>query len=90
MSAIPIGESSDEVVAPDEFMNCKKAHEVKAMSEVVASLAKCCRVKQVKCLKCNLVKNKLNLVFLIICFCFSGDRRGFRERLPVLVSVHAV
>ncbi|XP_042577785.1 methyltransferase-like protein 25 isoform X1 [Cyprinus carpio] len=36
------GESSDKVVAPDEFMNCKKAHEVQAMSEVVASLAKCC------------------------------------------------
>ncbi|XP_042599783.1 methyltransferase-like protein 25 isoform X2 [Cyprinus carpio] len=32
------GESSDKVVAPDEFMNCKKAHEVQAMSEVVASL----------------------------------------------------
>uniref|UniRef100_A0A673KQT1 Methyltransferase like 25 n=1 Tax=Sinocyclocheilus rhinocerous TaxID=307959 RepID=A0A673KQT1_9TELE len=41
------GESSDKVVAPDEFMNCKKAHEVQAMSEVVASLAKCCQVKQV-------------------------------------------
>lgn len=41
------GESSDKVVAPDEFMNCKKAHEVQAMSEVVASLAKYCRVKQV-------------------------------------------
>uniref|UniRef100_A0A9J7XV41 Methyltransferase like 25 n=2 Tax=Cyprinus carpio TaxID=7962 RepID=A0A9J7XV41_CYPCA len=41
------GDSSDKVVAPDEFMNCKKAHEVQAMSEVVASLAKYCRVKQV-------------------------------------------
>ncbi|XP_016406645.1 putative methyltransferase-like protein 25 [Sinocyclocheilus rhinocerous] len=41
------GVSSDEVLGPDEFMNCKKAHEVQAMSEVVASLAKCCRVKQV-------------------------------------------
>uniref|UniRef100_A0A9J7X9N2 Methyltransferase like 25 n=1 Tax=Cyprinus carpio carpio TaxID=630221 RepID=A0A9J7X9N2_CYPCA len=26
------------------FMNCKKAHEVQAVSEVVACLAKCCRV----------------------------------------------
>lgn len=51
MSVIPIGESSDKVVAPDEFMNCKKAHEVQAMSEVVASLAKYCRVKQVKMLQ---------------------------------------
>lgn len=50
-SVIPIGETSEEVIAPDEFMNCKKAHEVQAMSEVVASLAKCCRVKQVKMLK---------------------------------------
>ncbi|ROI15340.1 Methyltransferase-like protein 25 [Anabarilius grahami] len=41
------GESSDKVLVPDEFMNCKKAHEVQAMSEVVASLAECCRVKQV-------------------------------------------
>ncbi|XP_016299458.1 putative methyltransferase-like protein 25 [Sinocyclocheilus anshuiensis] len=41
------GVSSDEVLGPDEFMNCKKAHEVQAMSEAVASLAKCCRVKQV-------------------------------------------
>ncbi|RXN36493.1 methyltransferase 25 [Labeo rohita] len=41
------GESSDEVLAPDEFMNCKKAHEVQEMSKVVACLAKCCRVKQV-------------------------------------------
>ncbi|KAL1275607.1 hypothetical protein QQF64_035230 [Cirrhinus molitorella] len=42
-----VGKSSDEVVVPDEFMNCKKAHEVQAMSEVVACLAKYCRVKQV-------------------------------------------
>ncbi|XP_043093900.1 methyltransferase-like protein 25 [Puntigrus tetrazona] len=41
------GETSNGVIAPDEFMNCKKAHEVRAMSEVVAFLAKCCRVKQV-------------------------------------------
>ncbi|XP_026096591.1 methyltransferase-like protein 25 [Carassius auratus] len=41
------GQSSDKAVTPDEFMNCKKAHEVQAMSEVVASLAKYCRVKQV-------------------------------------------
>ncbi|KAK2883045.1 methyltransferase-like protein 25 isoform X2 [Channa argus] len=32
---------------PDEFMNSKKAHEVQSMSEVVACLARCCRVKQV-------------------------------------------
>ncbi|XP_062373738.1 methyltransferase-like protein 25 [Sardina pilchardus] len=31
----------------DDFMNCKKAHEVQAMSEVVALLAQHCRVKQV-------------------------------------------
>ncbi|XDV24743.1 hypothetical protein PO909_028826, partial [Leuciscus waleckii] len=42
------GESSDKVPVPDEFMNCKKAHEVQAMSEVVASLAESCRVKQVR------------------------------------------
>ncbi|XP_026097800.1 methyltransferase-like protein 25 [Carassius auratus] len=41
------GQSSDKAVTPDEFMNCKKAHEVQAVSEVVASLAKYCRVKQV-------------------------------------------
>ncbi|KAL7828079.1 hypothetical protein AOLI_G00312310 [Acnodon oligacanthus] len=38
---------SDGAVVPNEFMNSKKAHEVPAMSEVVASLAKCCRAKQV-------------------------------------------
>ena len=32
----------------DEFMNCKKAHEVQAMSEVVAALAQHCRVNQVR------------------------------------------
>ncbi len=57
LSAIPIGESSDKVIAPDEFMNCKKAHEVQAMSEVVASLAKCCQVKQVKHFKILLKTN---------------------------------
>lgn len=41
------GETSDRCVVPDEFMNCKKAHEVQAMSEVVNSLAKSCKVKQV-------------------------------------------
>ncbi|XP_051976338.1 methyltransferase-like protein 25 [Xyrauchen texanus] len=41
------GETSSRVVVPDEFMNCKKAHEVQAMSEVVASLAKVCQVEQV-------------------------------------------
>lgn len=41
------GQSSKKVLAPDEFMNWKKAHEVQSMSEVVASLAKCCQVKQV-------------------------------------------
>ncbi|XP_051546834.1 methyltransferase-like protein 25 isoform X2 [Myxocyprinus asiaticus] len=41
------GETSGRVVVPDEFMNCKKAHEVQAMSEVVASLAKFCQVEQV-------------------------------------------
>uniref|UniRef100_A0A4W5REY0 Methyltransferase like 25 n=1 Tax=Hucho hucho TaxID=62062 RepID=A0A4W5REY0_9TELE len=35
------------VVDSDEFMNSKKSHEVQAMSEVVASLAQRCRVKQV-------------------------------------------
>lgn len=49
-SLISIGERtlSNKVLAPDEFMNWKKAHEVQAMSEVVASLAKCCQVKQVR------------------------------------------
>jgi len=47
LSVFSIGESSDKVPVPDEFMNCKKAHEVRAMSEVVASLAEYCRVKQV-------------------------------------------
>lgn len=36
------------VVESEEFMNSKKSHEVQAMSEVVASLAQRCRVKQVK------------------------------------------
>ncbi|XP_030640115.1 putative methyltransferase-like protein 25 [Chanos chanos] len=41
------GETPDDIIVPDEFMNCKKAHEVQAMSEVVSSLAKHCEVKQV-------------------------------------------
>ncbi|XP_019128885.2 putative methyltransferase-like protein 25 [Larimichthys crocea] len=32
---------------PEEFMNCKKSHEVQSMSEVVACLARHCGVKQV-------------------------------------------
>ncbi|XP_046879105.1 methyltransferase-like protein 25 isoform X2 [Hypomesus transpacificus] len=35
------------VIEPGEFMNSKKSHEVRAMSEVVSSLARHCRVKQV-------------------------------------------
>ncbi|XP_067110593.1 methyltransferase-like protein 25 [Osmerus mordax] len=35
------------VIEPAEFMNSKKSHEVRAMSELVASLARHCRVKQV-------------------------------------------
>ncbi|XP_065145975.1 probable methyltransferase-like protein 25 isoform X2 [Paramisgurnus dabryanus] len=45
-AGVSIGEIWDRSV-PDEFMNCKKAHEVRAMSEVVNSLAKYCKVKQV-------------------------------------------
>ncbi|KAI7791799.1 methyltransferase-like protein 25 [Triplophysa rosa] len=44
---IVAGERLDRCVVPGEFMNCKKAHEVRAMSEVVNGLAKCCKVKQV-------------------------------------------
>ncbi|KAM9401780.1 putative methyltransferase-like protein 25 isoform 1-T1 [Salvelinus alpinus] len=45
-NAQPLEEGA--VVESDEFMNSKKSHEVQAMSEVVASLAQRCRVKQVK------------------------------------------
>ncbi|XP_062861066.1 methyltransferase-like protein 25 [Trichomycterus rosablanca] len=38
---------SEEMILTDEFMNSKKAHEVPAMAEVVAGLARCCKVKQV-------------------------------------------
>lgn len=38
----------DAELVTDEFMNLKKSHEVKSMSEVVASLARRCGVKQVK------------------------------------------
>ncbi|KAM9401782.1 putative methyltransferase-like protein 25 isoform 3-T3 [Salvelinus alpinus] len=44
-NAQPLEEGA--VVESDEFMNSKKSHEVQAMSEVVASLAQRCRVKQV-------------------------------------------
>ncbi|XP_056603790.1 methyltransferase-like protein 25 [Triplophysa dalaica] len=44
---IVAGERLDRCVVPGEFMNCKKSHEVRAMSEVVNGLAKCCKVKQV-------------------------------------------
>ncbi|XP_056133718.1 methyltransferase-like protein 25 [Lampris incognitus] len=37
----------DAILDPDGFMNSKKSHEVQSMSEVVASLARQCRVKQV-------------------------------------------
>uniref|UniRef100_A0A672NSZ6 Methyltransferase like 25 n=1 Tax=Sinocyclocheilus grahami TaxID=75366 RepID=A0A672NSZ6_SINGR len=79
------GESSDKVVAPDEFMNCKKAHEVQAMSEVVASLAKCCQVKQVidvgsgKGYLCSYLSVRFNLqVFGIDSS--STDTHGAQER----------
>ncbi|XP_037316396.2 methyltransferase-like protein 25 [Pungitius pungitius] len=45
-SSAPVA-STDAELVPDEFMNSKKSHEVKSMSEVVASLAQCCGVKQV-------------------------------------------
>uniref|UniRef100_A0AAQ6IRL8 Methyltransferase domain-containing protein n=1 Tax=Anabas testudineus TaxID=64144 RepID=A0AAQ6IRL8_ANATE len=45
-SGAPPAETGAEL-EPDEFMNSKKSHEVQSMSEVVACLAKCCRVKQV-------------------------------------------
>lgn len=38
----------DAELVTDEFMNSKKSHEVKSMSEVVACLAQRCRVKQVE------------------------------------------
>uniref|UniRef100_A0A8L0DMM7 Methyltransferase like 25 n=1 Tax=Oncorhynchus mykiss TaxID=8022 RepID=A0A8L0DMM7_ONCMY len=44
-NAQPLEEAA--VVESEEFMNSKKSHEVQAMSEVVASLAQRCRVKQV-------------------------------------------
>ncbi|XP_071188292.1 probable methyltransferase-like protein 25 isoform X5 [Salvelinus alpinus] len=47
-NAQPLEEVPGAVVESDEFMNSKKSHEVQAMSEVVASLAQRCRVKQVK------------------------------------------
>ncbi|XP_031675181.1 methyltransferase-like protein 25 isoform X2 [Oncorhynchus kisutch] len=46
-NAQPLEEVPAAVVESDEFMNSKKSHEVQAMSEVVASLAQRCRVKQV-------------------------------------------
>ncbi|XP_041717647.1 methyltransferase-like protein 25 [Coregonus clupeaformis] len=46
-NAQPLEEVPAAVVETDEFMNSKKSHEVQAMSEVVASLAQRCRVKQV-------------------------------------------
>uniref|UniRef100_A0A4W5K736 Methyltransferase like 25 n=1 Tax=Hucho hucho TaxID=62062 RepID=A0A4W5K736_9TELE len=45
-NAQPLEEVPSAVVDSDEFMNSKKSHEVQAMSEVVASLAQRCRVKQ--------------------------------------------
>ncbi|KAM8910396.1 putative methyltransferase-like protein 25 isoform 2-T2 [Spinachia spinachia] len=45
-SAAPVAATDAELVT-DEFMNSKKSHEVKSMSEVVASLAQRCGVKQV-------------------------------------------
>ncbi|XP_040029084.2 putative methyltransferase-like protein 25 [Gasterosteus aculeatus] len=44
--AAPVAATDAELVT-DEFMNSKKSHEVKSMSEVVASLARRCGVKQV-------------------------------------------
>ncbi|XP_045578205.1 probable methyltransferase-like protein 25 isoform X2 [Salmo salar] len=46
-NAQPLEEVPAAVVESGEFMNSKKSHEVQAMSEVVASLAQRCRVKQV-------------------------------------------
>ncbi|KAM6896532.1 putative methyltransferase-like protein 25 isoform 3-T3 [Lycodopsis pacificus] len=45
-SGAPVAAIDAELVT-DEFMNSKKSHEVKSMSEVVACLAQRCRVKQV-------------------------------------------
>ncbi|XP_056280302.1 methyltransferase-like protein 25 isoform X2 [Pseudoliparis swirei] len=41
------GADIDAELVTDEFMNSKKSHEVKSMSEVVACLAQRCEVKQV-------------------------------------------
>ncbi|XP_072530055.1 probable methyltransferase-like protein 25 [Salminus brasiliensis] len=75
----------DKPLVPDEFMNSKKAHEVPAMSEVVASLAKCCRVKQVidvgsgKGYLCSFLSMQYSLqVFGIDCS--SINTHGAQER----------
>uniref|UniRef100_A0A8B9KP98 Methyltransferase like 25 n=1 Tax=Astyanax mexicanus TaxID=7994 RepID=A0A8B9KP98_ASTMX len=72
-------------LVPDEFMNSKKAHEVPAMSEVVASLAKCCGVKQVidvgsgKGYLCSFLSMQYDLqVFGIDCS--SINTHGAQER----------
>ncbi|XP_066525214.1 methyltransferase-like protein 25 [Hoplias malabaricus] len=79
------GGSSDKVLEPDEFMNSKKAHEVPAMSEVVAGLAKHSGVNQVidvgsgKGYLCSFLSLQYGLqVFGIDCS--SVNTRGAQER----------
>ncbi|XP_068442679.1 probable methyltransferase-like protein 25 isoform X2 [Clinocottus analis] len=43
----PLVSAIDAELGTDEFMNAKKSHEVKSMSEVVACLAQRCGIKQV-------------------------------------------
>ncbi|XP_018602735.1 putative methyltransferase-like protein 25 [Scleropages formosus] len=43
----PLQPEEDGTLEPDEFMNSKKSHEVQILSEVVVSLARCCRLQQV-------------------------------------------
>uniref|UniRef100_A0A4W4HNI3 Methyltransferase like 25 n=1 Tax=Electrophorus electricus TaxID=8005 RepID=A0A4W4HNI3_ELEEL len=76
---------SDGRLVPEEFMNSKKAHEVPAMSEVVASLARCCGVKQVidvgsgKGYLCSFLSMQYGLqVFGIDCS--STNTHGAKER----------
>ncbi|XP_007252476.3 methyltransferase-like protein 25 [Astyanax mexicanus] len=78
-------ETCSKPLVPDEFMNSKKAHEVPAMSEVVASLAKCCGVKQVidvgsgKGYLCSFLSMQYDLqVFGIDCS--SINTHGAQER----------
>lgn len=66
-----IGETLYRCAVPDEFMNCKKAHEVRATSEVVNGLAKYCKVKQVRMKKEKRKSNIKHFSSLMFYFCLS-------------------